>query len=124
MLWSNRRFRFLSGHGIRVIISISDAGLPAPVDPFQPKSRFKPFKGLSESGVVLSRHLRPILPSISTYDTLLSTLEKSKDIVSSVCIGDLRIYPGMKLFWKSQEGYKYIFGNQNKELDKELEKKI
>lgn len=120
----DKRFRFLSDHGIRVIISITDAGLPASVEPFQPASRFEPFKGLTESGVVLSHHLRPILPGISTYNTLLSVLEKSNGIVSSVCIGGLRIDPGMKLFWKSQEDYEYIPGNQAKELDEGLERQI
>lgn len=119
-----RRFRFLSNHGINTIISITDAGLPSTVEPFQPESRFEPFKCLSESGVVLSHHLRPILPGISTYDSLLSALEKSKDIVSSVCIGGLRIDPGMKLFWESQEDYEYVPGNQNKELNEGLERKI
>lgn len=115
-----KRFEYLSSHDIRVIISITDAGLPVSVEPFQPQNRFEPFRGLSGAGVILSHHLRPILPGISTIDALTAALEKSKNIVSSVCLGGLRIDPGMKLFWKNDMRYDYIPGNQVKELDEKL----
>lgn len=112
-----KRFEYLIRHGIKVIISITDSGMPKDIEPYQIENRFEPFTCLAKTGVILSHHLRPILPKKTDIRKIEKCLDLSKDIVKSVCVGGLRIDPGMKLFWDKNGDYEYIPGNQEKVID-------
>ena len=119
--WLNR-FKYLDDHGIKVILSISDIGAPADIEPYQ-TDRFKVFDFLKNSTVTISHHMRPIIPGEYFTDELIdSLLDRSLEIVKSVCVGGLRIDPGMSIFWDNEVTQKYdsFAGNQTKIFDKNI----
>jgi len=122
-IWYNR-FKYLSDCGIKTIISISDAGNPIEVEPFPKLNRFLPFEFFKDSGVYLSHHLRPIVSHPHVLDGITRSLDKSNNIVSSVCWGGLRLDPGMLLFMKQKESSGYTPGNQNKVLSPNIEQHV
>jgi len=119
-----KRFKYLTDCRINIIISISDAGNHSEVEPFSEKNRFLPFEFLKDSGVYLSHHLRPVVPHPFVIDSISRSLEKSNGIVSSVCLGGLRLDPGMLLFWRREETTTYAPGNQSKVLGSDIENHV
>jgi DNA repair photolyase len=117
-----KRFDFLNKKNIKVIVSISDIGASEDIEPYQ-ANRFQAFDFLADSHVVISHHLRPYIPNSDDLEkSLYVLLSKSKDLVESVCVGGLRIDPGMLLFWdKAKElNENSIPGAQNKIFDKKI----
>lgn len=116
------RFKYLTDNGMKVILSISDTGASKEIEPFQ-TDRFKAFEFLKDSDVKISHHMRPITPFMKDLEETIDTLvEKSSGLVESICVGGLRIDPGMAIFWDkiSDEKLKYIPGNQQKIFDENI----
>lgn len=118
-LWMSR-FEYMIKNGIRIIVSISDAGLPREYEPYQVDNRFDVFRDFSELGVVLSHHLRPLFMFDGVYDCIKKALLKSKGIVSSVCLGGMRYDPGMNYYWHGKSDGEFHPGNQIKKLPAQL----
>jgi len=98
-VWSER-FLFLKNKGIKVIISITDSNAPIWLEPYK-KNRFRNYDKVRQSNVYLSHHLRPIIAGINdSKESLEKALGKSLGIVESVCVGGLRIDPGIIILWK------------------------
>ncbi len=116
------RFEIMDRHGIRVILSISDIGAPPEIEPYQ-TDRFQAFRFLKNSSVVVSHHMRPIIPDTPNLkEKIRELLMKSKGFVESICVGGLRIDPGMKIFWDN-EGIRRMessSGSQVKHFDQEI----
>ena len=120
------RFDFLDKNGVKVILSISDIGAPKDIEPYQ-VDRFKIFDFLKNTNVIISHHMRPIIPGDYFTDELIDDLlDKSLNIVKSVCVGGLRIDPGMEIFWDNEitKQYNSITGNQDKIFDQKILKKV
>lgn len=118
-LWI-KRFEYLAENNVRVIVSISDAGLTREYEPYQIDNRFDVFRDFIKAGVVLSHHLRPLFKFDGVYDSIKKALLKSKNIVSSVCLGGLRYDPGMNYYWHGKSNGEFRPGNQTKDLPAQL----
>lgn len=118
-LWI-KRFEQLVKNGIKIIISISDAGLPREYEPYQVDNRFEVFRDFTASGVILTHHLRPLFMFDGIYDGIKYALSKSTDVVSGICIGGLRYDPGMIYYWYGKTNGEIQPGNQEKKLPDKL----
>jgi len=118
-----KKFDYLLQNKIKVILSISDIGAPRLIEPYQ-ANRFADFEFLKDSSVCISHHMRPMIPNTENLNELIyKLLKKSVSLVSSVCVGGLRIDPGMKVFW-NDEHVEVLFndspGNQIKHFDENI----
>lgn len=114
-----KRFDKLYNNGNGVVLSISDIDADKNIEPFQ-KDRFEQFAFLKDTNVHISHHMRPLIPDENwTYDRVANLLNKSTKYAQSICVGGLRIDPGMAIFWEkiANSQYKYIPGNQAKHFD-------
>ncbi|MBI2309383.1 hypothetical protein HYU89_00610 [Candidatus Collierbacteria bacterium] len=99
-----KRFRFLKKKGIKIAISVSESNAPAWLEPYR-GDRFRNLEKVKEAGVHITHHLRPVIRGITdSTESLSSALNKSLKISESVCIGGLRIDPGIVLLWKHING--------------------
>lgn len=95
-----KRFREVTSKGLRIIISVSYSNLPKEIEPYQ-ADRFASIEKLMDSGVYLSHHLRPVIRKINDDEASIEKcLKRSLPIVKSVCVGGLRLDPGIVLAWK------------------------
>lgn len=87
-----------------IVISITSSGLPEAIESLQ-RDRFGFVEKMAGCGVHFSHHLRPIIAGINDdYDTLRAQLERSLPLVESVCVGGLRVDPGIKIAWSDVSG--------------------
>ena len=94
------RFGYLKKKGIKVLISVSESSAPEWLEPYQ-ENRFRNLSAVAKLGVHISLHLRPIIRGITDSEEALSaSLDKSLGVVESVCVGGLRVDPGIVLLWK------------------------
>ncbi|MCB9790196.1 hypothetical protein H6763_00455 [Candidatus Nomurabacteria bacterium] len=83
-----------------IILSVTSSGLPSEIESYQ-ADRFKFVEDLQQSGVYISHHLRPIIRGINDSEEILrSELQRSLPLVKSVCVGGLRMDPGIKIAWQ------------------------
>jgi hypothetical protein len=67
--------------------------------------------------------MRPIIPGKHfNGDTINEILNNSLDLVQSVCVGGLRVDPGMSVFWDHEitRTHKPLAGNQSKIFDQSI----
>ncbi len=84
----------------KVIISVSQSGLPVEIEPYQ-GNRFSWMNELKKIWVNISHHLRPIIRWINdNVENIEKNLFLSNGIVNSICIGWLRLDPSIILVWK------------------------
>ena len=99
-----KRFKYLGEREIKIAISVSESNAPAWLEPYR-ADRFRNLDKVKESGVYISHHLRPIIRGITdSEESLAVALDKSLKISESVCVGGLRIDPGIVLLWKHING--------------------
>jgi hypothetical protein len=111
----------------KVILSISDVAASKEVEPYQ-VDRFAAFSFVSDlakhdANIIVSHHLRPFVPETENGASEVRTLvRRSTHYVSSICVGGLRIDPGMMIFWKKAGNLKKELkpGDQEKILDIDL----
>lgn len=111
----------------KVILSISDVAASSEVEPYQ-VDRFAAFSFVSDlakynSNIVVSHHLRPFVPETENgADEVRTLVRRSSKYVSSICVGGLRIDPGMMIFWQKAGDLKKELkpGDQEKILDIDL----
>ncbi len=97
-LWA-KRIELLRSRGSNLVISVTHAGAPAWVEPYQ-GDRFRNIALLKRSGARISLHMRPIIPGINdSMECAERVLDQALGIVEVVCVGGLRTDPGIKLVW-------------------------
>ncbi len=95
-----KRFSYLVNKKIKILISVSESSAPSWLEPYQ-GNRFNNLDKIAKTGVHISHHLRPIIRGITdSENSLKESLKKSLDLVESICVGGLRIDPGIVLLWK------------------------
>jgi len=98
-IWK-KRFLELKKNKIPIIVSITHSNLPNSIEPFIGE-RINNWKYFLNTGIYLSHHLRPIIRDVnSSRESILSCLKETLPLVKSVCIGGLRLDPGIILAWK------------------------
>lgn len=99
-----KRFEYLREKGVKIVISVSESNAPAWLEPYR-GDRFRNLDKVRQLDVHISHHLRPIIRGITdSMESLTTALDKSLKISESVCVGGLRIDPGIVLLWKYING--------------------
>lgn len=84
----------------KIVLSITSSGLPPQIESHQ-ADRFKFVELLGDCGVYYSHHLRPFIRGVNDSDeNIRLQLKRSLPLVKSVCIGGLRMDPGIKIAWQ------------------------
>lgn len=95
-----KRFQEITDFGIPFILSVTSSGMPKQIERNQ-TDRFKFVEAIKATGIHISHHLRPIIRGINSSETnLRSQLTRSLPLVASVCLGGLRVDPGIIISWR------------------------
>ncbi|MEK7464473.1 MAG: hypothetical protein AAB617_01705 [Patescibacteria group bacterium] len=94
------RLRYVLVHGSKVIISVTESNAPAWLEPYR-GNRFKNLTEIKQLGVHITHHLRPIIRGINdSEESITKSLKKSSGLAECICVGGLRVDPGIVLLWK------------------------
>jgi len=98
-VWKDRFLTIMQAK-IPTIISITYSNAPTEIEPYI-GNRFNPWLEFNNSGIHFSHHLRPIIRGQNdSKKSVISCLKQSLGLVESVCVGGLRLDPGILLAWK------------------------
>jgi len=99
-----KRFNKVMNKGSKIVISVTESNAPAWLEPYR-ENRFRNLEKIKKTGVHISHHLRPLIKGINdSENNIEKSLEKSAKVLESICIGGLRVDPGIKLLWKHVNG--------------------
>lgn len=99
-----KRFDEVMNNGSKIVISVTESNAPAWLEPYR-QNRFRNLDKIKKTGVHISHHLRPLIKGINdTEKDIHKSLKKSVDMVESICVGGLRVDPGIKLLWQHING--------------------
>jgi len=102
------------------LLSISDIGAPPEIEPYT-KDRFAEFAFLKEAPVIVSHHMRPVIPEVQvTKKMIRGFINRYNGLIRSICVGGLRVDPGVAIFWKRYDDESETAGNQVKIFDQNV----
>lgn len=100
----NARFHQLCGAGIDVVLAITHSGAPHWVEPYR-GDRFGFAHELTAPNLHIAHYLRPIIPGINDDSRSISAaLDAAGDAARVICVGGLRVDPGVDLAWSHFHG--------------------
>lgn len=99
-----KRFGEAIKNGSKIVISVTESNAPAWLEPYR-QNRFRNLVRIKKTGVHISHHLRPLIKGINDSEkNIEKSIEKSAKVVESICVGGLRVDPGIKLLWQHVNG--------------------